>query len=124
MSQNISTEHSRKLNSAWLYFSTIEDVENVVTNESDDLNKADIVATIGDKTLGIILYEDEKLEYINKTIINLSKNYDYMCLMFFDSNLRAEIEKSIPESCGMLCYSNSFGNGMVYQLFKDWKNIK
>lgn len=120
MYKSISTLYGRRLNSAVLFLMTTDGVQNIVKSKDDNIYEADVSAEIFDRKLGIVLYEGESIEYINKRIKILSKNYDYLCLMFFDSAHRAELAKKIPVKCGMLCYGNLFGNGMVSILYRKW----
>ena len=120
MYKSISTLYGRRLNSAVLFLMTTDGVQNIVKSKDDNIYEADVSAEIFDRKLGIVLYEGESIEYINKRIKILSKNYDYLCLMFFDSAQRAELAKKIPVKCGMLCNGNLFGNGMVSILYWKW----
>lgn len=120
MYKSISTLYGRRLNSAVLFLMTTDGAQNIVKSKDDNIYVADVSAEIFDRKLGIVLYEGESIEYINKRIKILSKNYDYLCLMFFDSAQRAELAKKIPVKCGMLCSGNLFGNGMVSILYRKW----
>ncbi len=97
--------------------------ENLFINEHGDPYIADVTAMIDNSSVGIILYESEDFSVINERIDNLTNLYDGICLMFFDSKLKAEIESQIPYYCGLLCYDDAFGMGLVFRLFRKWETI-
>ncbi len=98
--------------------------ENPFINEHGDPYIADVTATIDNNLVGVIIYEGEDFAIINKRISDLTDMYDSVCLMSFDSKLKAEIEKQIPAYCGLLCYDDAFGMGMVFRLFRKWRKWK
>ena len=96
---------------------------NEITDNDAYYYYTDIAFTKDDKITGFIFEfdkDDEKLEFkmiFSKDICN------YVYVVTDDSKKRKELLDKIMDEYGLLCYSNSFGLGYVYQIFKEPKNI-
>ena len=92
---------------------------NEITDNDAYYYYTDIAFTKDDKITGFIFEfdkDDEKLEFkmiFSKDICN------YVYVVTDDSKKRKELLDKIIDEYGLLCYSNSFGLGYVYQIFKE-----
>ena len=53
----------------------------------------------------------------------LGHSCDYVYIVTDDSKKRKDLTDKIMDEYGLFCYSDSFGLGYVYQVFKEPKNI-
>lgn len=83
-------------------------------------NEVDIIASIGGNKTAFVFVDTVNQEEIRNKIKRISSQNNKICIVFFDNALRNEISKVIPQKCGMLCYLNAFGFGMIFQLFREW----
>ena len=92
---------------------------NEITDNDAYYYYTDIAFTKEDKITGFIFEfdkDDEKLEFkmiFSKDICN------YVYVVTDDSKKQKELLDKIMDEYGLLCYSNSFGLGYVYQIFKE-----
>lgn len=84
--------------------------------EASEMFSDGFVAKSGEDSIRFILKaektETELIKSIKKT------NCDIVYIVIDDNKLRREIQKYLPKHCGILCYSNSFGLGFLYQELK------
>ena len=83
-------------------------------------NEVDIIASIGGNKTAFVFVDTVNQEEIRNKIKRISSQNNKICIVFFDNALRHELSKAVPQKCGMLCYSNAFGFGMIFQLFREW----
>lgn len=50
------------------------------------------------------------------------EKYDYIYLVINNSSKRSKLEKFLPDYCGIICFSNSFGLGNTTQIFRKPKS--
>ena len=123
------TQSELRLNSIALYIVTAFSVDNDVNGflgksihfgSEKNQSEADITASIGGDKTAFVFVDTVSQEETKNRINRISKQMNKICIVFFDNALRHEISKAVPKKCGMLCYSNAFGFGMIFQLFREW----
>lgn len=85
------------------------------------LNEGEICFNKEGKITSFILEFDKSKEDLLLSINKAKSKYDYIYVVIDDSSKRRELEKIVPEYCGIFCYSNAFGNGNVIQIFREPK---
>lgn len=73
------------------------------------------------KTTNFIIEFDKSKEDLLTCIHNSKEKYDYIYVVINDSSKHRELEKIIPDYCGIFCNSNAFGTGNVTQIFREAK---
>lgn len=93
----------------WAWNDGYFDAENTQTN-------ADLTFKKGDKQTCFITDFDKTKAELLKTIKKVNAGYVYV--VTDDNANRRKLIKFIPKHCGILCYSNPFGFGYLYQVLK------
>ena len=85
------------------------------------LNTEDICFIKEGKITNFIIGCDKSKEDLLKCIHKAKSRYDYIYVVINDSSKHRELEKIIPDYCGIFCNSNAFGTGNVTQIFREAK---
>lgn len=83
-------------------------------------NTIDIIASIDGKKVAFIFYDGNDRKAFKKRLKKISASVPQTCVVIFDPSLRASISNTISKKCGLLCYSDTFGFGMIFQLYRHW----
>lgn len=95
-------------------------LEKITNNEN--YYHTDIAFKKDGKITGFILkFDKDEKKLMSKMVF--SKNIcDYIYVVTDNSKKCKELTDKIPNEYGLLCYSDSFGLGYAYQLFREAKN--
>ncbi len=84
-------------------------------------NEEEICFSKEGKITNFIIEFDKSKEDLLKCIHKAKSRYDYIYVVINDSSKHRELEKIIPDYCGIFCNSNAFGTGNVTQIFREAK---
>ena len=101
----------------------IEQGLNEITDNESYYYHTDIAFTKDNKITGFIFEFDRDDEQLMFKMVFSRSICDYVYVVTDDSKKRKELSDKIMDEYGLLCYSNSFGLGYIYQIFKEPKNI-
>lgn len=87
--------------------------------EITDDGGCDISFIMCGKRLGFIFEFDKTTEELKALAEAVKNEYSFIYTVINDSRKRREVIKLIPPEYGIFCYSNSFGLGFVYQIFRE-----
>lgn len=96
----------------------IEQGLNEITDNESYYYHTDIAFTKDNKITGFIFEFDKDDEQLMFKMVFSRSICDYVYVVTDDSKKRKELSDKIMDECGLLCYSNSFGLGYVYQVLK------
>ena len=120
--QKVKNKKEHMLNAIRLW-SINNGLEEITDNESYYFH-TDVAFKKDGKITGFILKFDKDDEQLMLKMVSSRILCDYIYVVTDDnSRNRKEISDKIMDEYGMLCYSDSFGLGYVYQVFKEPKNI-
>lgn len=72
---------------------------------------------------GFVLEFDKDDKKLMSKMVFLKNICDYIYVVTDNSKKRKELTNKIPNEYGLLCYSDSFGHGYAYQLFREAKTL-
>ena len=81
--------------------------------------RCDISFKMCGRRLGFIIEFDKTAEELKALAEAVKNEYSFIYAVINDSRKRREVIKLIPPEFGIFCYSNSFGLGFVYQIFRE-----
>lgn len=87
--------------------------------EITDGGCCDMTFEISGKRLGFIFEFDKTAEELKALAEAVKNEYSFIYAVINDSRKRRGVIKLIPPEFGIFCYSNSFGLGFVYQIFRE-----
>ena len=94
-----------------------------ITDNSDNEERADIAFKKLGKIYGFVTESERSEKELRSVIAKSVLKCDYIYVVTDDNARRRELLKNIPESCGILCYGDSFGLGCLYQVLKEAKKL-
>lgn len=94
--------------------------KDIVFNTKNNPVDINIVASIDGKKVAFIFYDGNDRKAFKKTLKKVSASIPQICVVVFDPSLRAYISNTVSKKCGLLCYSDAFGFGMIFQLYRHW----
>lgn len=97
----------------------IEQGLNEITDNESYYYHTDIAFTKDNKITGFIFEFDKDDEQLILKMVFSRSICDYVYVVTDDSKNRKELYDKIMDEYGLLCYSNSFGLGYVYQVLKE-----
>ena len=97
-------------------------LDEITDNESYYYH-TDIAFKKDGKITGFILEFDKDDEQLMFKMVFSRSLCDYVYVVTDDSKKRKDLTDKIMDEYGLFCYSDSFGLGYVYQVFKEPKNI-
>lgn len=71
------------------------------------------------RRLGFIFEFDKTAEELKALTEAVKNEYSFIYTVINDLKKRSEVIKLIPPEYGIFCYSDSFGLGFVYQIFRE-----
>lgn len=89
----------------------------------NEIDGADLVFQGENKTVGFILKEGKTDRELLAQITNAKIICGEIYVVITDPTKRAETLKIIPKECGLLCFSDPFGLGKVFQVIIEAKAI-
>ena len=94
-------------------------IENGYEEITDGGGRCDISFKMCGRRLGFIFEFDKTAEELKALAEAVKNEYSFIYTVINDSKKRSEVIKLIPPKCGIFCYSDSFGLGFVYQIFRE-----
>ena len=96
----------------------LQGMEEIIDDESYRY-WTDIAFKKGDEIIGFITeFDRSKTELIYKIASAKRENVDFIYVVTNDNGKRRKLLAVIPDYCGILCYSNPYGLGFLYQILK------
>lgn len=113
-------DKKKKMLSAIRLWAISQGMDEIVGNESH----TDIAFKKENRIYGFITEFDRDAEKLKSTSVFVRDCCDYVYIVTDDANKKTYIEENTVGNMGIVCYSNRFGLGMVYQVLKEATVIK